>query len=132
MPNDAGAAEAAEKLQAEQEQGFRGVAVDPTPNENYTVAGVAAGKPTPETDEKLAHEAREALRLTETKFDRGSATEPEPEPETKLTGLALESRISELGIDASSGGSNADGSMSADEKRDAIAKAEAEASGNGS
>lgn len=36
------------------EQGFRGVDADPTPNENYTVAGVSAGKPTPETDEKQA------------------------------------------------------------------------------
>ena len=32
------------------EQGFYGVEVDKTPNENYTVAGVTAGKPTPETD----------------------------------------------------------------------------------
>lgn len=43
-------AAAQEAMDAEQEQGFRGVAVDPTPNENYTVAGVTAGKPTPETD----------------------------------------------------------------------------------
>lgn len=32
--------------------GFRGVQADKTPNENYTVAGVVAGKPTPETDSK--------------------------------------------------------------------------------
>lgn len=32
------------------EQGFWGVEVDETPNENYTVAGVTAGKPTPESD----------------------------------------------------------------------------------
>lgn len=31
-------------------QGFWGVEVDKTPNENYTVAGVTAGKPTPETE----------------------------------------------------------------------------------
>ena len=31
------------------EQGFRGANTDPTPNENYTVAGVTAGLPTPET-----------------------------------------------------------------------------------
>lgn len=30
-------------------QGFAGVEVDQTPNANYTVAGVTAGKPTPET-----------------------------------------------------------------------------------
>lgn len=34
----------------ETEQGFRGIKVDPTPNEHYTVAGVSAEKPTPETD----------------------------------------------------------------------------------
>lgn len=32
------------------ERGFFGVEVDPTPNEHYTVDGVTAGKPTPETD----------------------------------------------------------------------------------
>lgn len=42
----------------EQERGFRGAEVDPTPNENYTVRGVSAGKPTPETDEKAAESAR--------------------------------------------------------------------------
>lgn len=36
----------------ESEQGFRGEQADATPNENYTVAGVLAGKPTPETDTK--------------------------------------------------------------------------------
>lgn len=34
----------------ETDAGLRGVEVDQTPNEHYTVAGVAAGKPTPETD----------------------------------------------------------------------------------
>lgn len=33
-------------------KGYRGVQVDTTPNENYTVAGVLAGKPTPETESK--------------------------------------------------------------------------------
>lgn len=42
------------------EASFFGLAVDPTPNENYTVAGVASGKPTPETDEKAAAKAAEA------------------------------------------------------------------------
>jgi hypothetical protein len=37
-------------VDTETEQGFRGVEVDTTPNENYTVAGVTAGKPTPETE----------------------------------------------------------------------------------
>ncbi len=30
--------------------GFFGARVDPTPNSAYTVAGTAAGEPTPETD----------------------------------------------------------------------------------
>lgn len=42
------------------EQGYFGTVTDPTPNENYTVAGVVKGAPTPETDEKLAAEARQA------------------------------------------------------------------------
>jgi hypothetical protein len=39
-----------ETAEKEMAQGFRGVATDETPNENYTVAGVTSGKPTPETD----------------------------------------------------------------------------------
>lgn len=46
------------------EQGFRGVEVDPTPNENYTAAGVTSGKPTPETDDGAAEKARKALADT--------------------------------------------------------------------
>jgi hypothetical protein len=49
---------AQEAIDVETEQGFRGVEVDPTPNENYTLAGQNAGKPTPETDEDAAEEAR--------------------------------------------------------------------------
>ena len=60
--NDQTAAQ--EQVQAvadkETEQGFRGIEVDPTPNENYTVAGVTSGKPTPETDDDAAEEARKA------------------------------------------------------------------------
>lgn len=40
--------------------GFFGVEVDGTPDDNYTVAGVLAGKPTPETDAKAAAAAKEA------------------------------------------------------------------------
>jgi hypothetical protein len=64
--SDAEAADstAAEEVQAavnaETEQGFRGLEVDPTPNENYTVAGQAAGAPTPETDPGAAEAARKA------------------------------------------------------------------------
>ncbi len=48
-------------VDAEQEQGYRGTTVDPTPNENYTVAGVTSGKPTPETDEKARKAAYDAV-----------------------------------------------------------------------
>ena len=54
--------EVQENVDVETEQGYRGVTPDPTPNENYTVAGVTSGKPTPETDPKLAAEAQEILR----------------------------------------------------------------------
>ena len=47
-----------ETMDAEQEQGFRGTKVDPTPNEAYTVAGVTSGQPTPETDPELRAQAR--------------------------------------------------------------------------
>jgi len=57
---DAGQAEVQQRVDKETEQGFVGVEVDPTPNENYSVAGVIAGKPTPETDDKAADDARKA------------------------------------------------------------------------
>jgi hypothetical protein len=47
---DAGREQVQSKMDEITAQGFRGVKVDPTPNENYTVAGVTAGAPTPETD----------------------------------------------------------------------------------
>ena len=61
--DDSGASEVQAKVDAENEQGFRGTRVDPTPLENYTLAGVTSGKPTPETDEKAAAKAREASGL---------------------------------------------------------------------
>lgn len=39
------------KVDKDVEKGLRGVEVDLTPNENYTVAGVTAGLPTPEASE---------------------------------------------------------------------------------
>lgn len=42
-------------------RGLLGVEVDPTPNSAYTVAGVLAGEPTPETDPDAAVAARKAL-----------------------------------------------------------------------
>jgi hypothetical protein len=52
-------AQVQERVDQETEQGFRGVEVDQTPNENYTVAGVTAGLPVPEA----AEVPREARRL---------------------------------------------------------------------
>lgn len=57
---DGGAAEVQAKVDAENELGFRGERVDPTPLENYTLEGVTSGKPTPETDEQAAAKAHEA------------------------------------------------------------------------
>lgn len=50
------------ELEKANEQGFIGQKVDPTPNENYTVAGVTAGLPTPETDEASRAAAEAAAR----------------------------------------------------------------------
>lgn len=36
-------------LEAAADKGYLGTTPDPTPNENYTVAGVTSGAPTPET-----------------------------------------------------------------------------------
>lgn len=58
--DDAGRAQVQEQVDQENEQGYVGTAVDPTPNENYTVEGVVAGKPTPETDADATAEARAA------------------------------------------------------------------------
>lgn len=38
------------QIDRENEQGFRGVKVDETPNSAYTAQGVAAGEETPESD----------------------------------------------------------------------------------
>jgi hypothetical protein len=55
--DDAGEAELQAIHDKETEQGYRGVVADPTPNDHYTLAGVVAEKPTPETDEKQADAA---------------------------------------------------------------------------
>ncbi len=68
--NDKATDKAAEQVQkavdVETDQGFRGTKVDPTPNENYTAAGVTSGKPTPETDDKAAEKARAARAEVDT------------------------------------------------------------------
>lgn len=58
--HDAGREQVKEQMDEITEQGFRGVKVDPTPNENYTVAGVTADAPTPETDVDAEAAAAEA------------------------------------------------------------------------
>lgn len=49
---DEKAPEVDQSSDAVEDRGYRGFQADSTPNENYTVAGVLAGKPTPETDSK--------------------------------------------------------------------------------
>lgn len=60
-PADATAAEAQKVMGQAEDRGFLGVEVDQTPNENYTVAGVLAGKPTPESDLEHARRIRQQL-----------------------------------------------------------------------
>ena len=60
--SDSGEAEVQANVDEVNEQGFQGAPVDPTPRENYTLSGVTSGAPTPETDEKAAQAARDALR----------------------------------------------------------------------
>lgn len=59
---DTSTAEVQKRVDADEARGFRGIEVDPTPNENYTVAGVTSGKPTPETDDDAADEAAKAQK----------------------------------------------------------------------
>lgn len=58
--NAPGAAEVQSAMDKATEQGFIGDEVDQTPNDHYTVAGVLAGKPTPETDQERAAKATSA------------------------------------------------------------------------
>ena len=49
--------EVQKRFDAAHEKGYFGVSPDPTPREHYTIAGVIAGKPTPETDEQAKADA---------------------------------------------------------------------------
>ncbi|MFD5566647.1 hypothetical protein [Streptomyces cadmiisoli] len=60
-PKDAAQQEVQQFVDAAEDKGYIGVPVDPTPKENYTIAGVLAGKPTPETDAGHAREVRQKL-----------------------------------------------------------------------
>jgi hypothetical protein len=60
-PKDAAQQEVQKAVDKAEERGLLGVEVDPTPNENYTVSGVLAGAPTPETDPDHARQVRQQL-----------------------------------------------------------------------
>jgi hypothetical protein len=60
-PKDEAQQEVQKAVDDAEAKGYLGVPVDPTPKENYTVAGVIAGKPTPETDPEHAREVRQQL-----------------------------------------------------------------------
>ena len=47
---DSGAAEIQARFDKANAKGYFGETPDETPNENYTLAGVTSGKPTPETE----------------------------------------------------------------------------------
>jgi len=68
--DDLGADEVQATVDAENEQGFRGTKVDPTPNANYSMQ-TPSDAPTPETDAKAAAKAREATNIGGTKFEAG-------------------------------------------------------------
>lgn len=57
---DAGEQSVQKKFDEAHEKGVLGTPVDPTPNEHYTLQGVIAGKPTPETDADALAAARAA------------------------------------------------------------------------
>jgi hypothetical protein len=60
-PKDAAQKDVQKAVDEAEDKGYLGVEVDPTPNEHYTVAGVLAGKPTPESDLGHAREVRQQL-----------------------------------------------------------------------
>ena len=63
---DVGESQVQERIDAETEAGFRGIKVDPTPNENYSASNSAPENdlPTPETDQDLRREARLGRQLS--------------------------------------------------------------------
>ena len=50
--DDLGAAEVQAKFDEAEKKGYFGTSPDDTPRDHYTLKGVTAGKPTPETDRK--------------------------------------------------------------------------------
>jgi hypothetical protein len=61
--------EVQQQADQETELGFRGIEADPTPNENYSVAGVTSGKPTPETDKAQAQKVKQYQTEVQAKVD---------------------------------------------------------------
>ncbi len=55
---DLGMAEVQQRFDKEQAQGFSGIEVDETPNENYSLQGGPAGEGTPEGDRQAGKEPR--------------------------------------------------------------------------
>ena len=64
---DSGEQQVDEAFEEANERGYFGTTTDPTPDENYTVEGVANGAPTPETDEEANAEARAFLERNRTR-----------------------------------------------------------------
>ena len=73
--DDLGADQVQEKTDAAEDKGYYGESPDPTPRENYTVAGVTADAPTPETD------ADAAAAVDAAQADLGEAPAPERKAE---------------------------------------------------
>lgn len=49
-----------QQVDQDEARGLRGVEVDPTPNDAYSVKGVTSGAPTPETDDQAYEAAQKA------------------------------------------------------------------------
>lgn len=58
---EVGADQVQASVDEDNDKGFHGVKTDPTPDEHYSVAGVLAGLPTPETDAEAAALADRSL-----------------------------------------------------------------------
>lgn len=58
---EADRASVAKQVGADEDRGYVGRTVDPTPNEHYTLQGVTSGKPTPETDAKQFEKAQQSI-----------------------------------------------------------------------
>jgi|SRR5580765_1176852 len=71
---DAGQGDVQKQMDEINDAGFMGTSPLADLNENYTVKGVTEGKPTPETDDDLYHEAREVSHGTpRTAVDKSAA-----------------------------------------------------------